>query len=45
MTSISSRHNPLVRAFRELARTPDPSGARLLLDGAHLVRERDGGRH
>ena len=39
MTSISSRHNPLVRSFRELARTPDPSGMRLLLDGAHLVRE------
>ena len=31
MTSISSRHNPLVRSFRELARTPDPSGVRLLL--------------
>jgi RNA methyltransferase, TrmH family len=39
MTSISSRHNPLVRSFRELARTPDPSGMRVLLDGAHLVRE------
>jgi TrmH family RNA methyltransferase len=28
-----------VRAFRDLAGTPDPSGARLLLDGAHLVRD------
>jgi TrmH family RNA methyltransferase len=36
---ISSRHNPLVRSFRELARTPHASGARLLLDGVHLVRE------
>jgi RNA methyltransferase, TrmH family len=37
--TISSRQNPLVREFRDLAKTPDPSGARLLLDGAHLVRE------
>jgi TrmH family RNA methyltransferase len=28
-----------VRAFRELATTPDPDGARLLLDGLHQVRE------
>jgi TrmH family RNA methyltransferase len=37
--TISSRQNPIVREFRDLASTPDPSGARLLLDGAHLVRE------
>ena len=39
MRTISSRQNPLVRAFRELAATPDPQGARLLLDGVHLVRD------
>jgi TrmH family RNA methyltransferase len=39
MKTISSRQNPIVRAFQDLAHTPDPSGARLLLDGAHLVRE------
>lgn len=39
MKSISSRQNPVVRAFRELAAEPDPSGARLLLDGVHLVRD------
>lgn len=39
MKSISSRQNPMVRAFRELAAEPDPSGARLLLDGVHLVRD------
>jgi TrmH family RNA methyltransferase len=37
--TISSRQNPIVRAFRALASTPDPSGSRLLLDGAHLVAE------
>jgi TrmH family RNA methyltransferase len=37
--TISSRQNPIVREFRDLASTPDPSGARLLLDGAHLVLE------
>jgi RNA methyltransferase, TrmH family len=37
MKTIASRQNPLVREFRDLASTPDP--ARLLLDGAHLVRE------
>jgi TrmH family RNA methyltransferase len=39
MKRISSRQNPLVRAFRELGANPDSSGVRLLLDGAHLVRE------
>jgi TrmH family RNA methyltransferase len=39
MRTISSRQNPLVRAFRDLADAPDPTGERVLLDGAHLVRE------
>jgi len=39
MQTIASRQNPIVRAFRDLARTPDLTGARLLLDGVHLVRE------
>ncbi|MBF8300575.1 MAG: putative TrmH family tRNA/rRNA methyltransferase, partial [Acidobacteria bacterium] len=39
MRTISSRQNPVVRAFRELADAPDARGARLLLDGVHLVRE------
>jgi TrmH family RNA methyltransferase len=39
MKRLSSRQNPIVRAYRQLAREPDPTGARLLLDGAHLVRE------
>ena len=39
MKTITSRQNPLVRAFRELAAAPDPAGRRLLLDGVHLVRE------
>jgi TrmH family RNA methyltransferase len=37
--TISSRQNALVRAFRELADDPSPSGARLLLDGVHLVSD------
>ena len=37
--TISSRQNPLVAAFRSLAAAPDPAGARVLLDGAHLVGE------
>jgi TrmH family RNA methyltransferase len=37
--SISSRQNPIVRTFRALAGDPDPTGERVLLDGAHLVRE------
>jgi TrmH family RNA methyltransferase len=44
MKPISSRQNPTVRAFRELADAPDAAGARLLLDGAHLVHAaRDAG--
>jgi TrmH family RNA methyltransferase len=39
MKRISSRQNPIVRAYRQLAQEPDPIGRRLLLDGAHLVRE------
>jgi TrmH family RNA methyltransferase len=37
--TISSRDNPIVRDYRSLASEPDASAARLLLDGAHLVRE------
>jgi TrmH family RNA methyltransferase len=37
--SISSRQNPIVRTFRELAAHPPADGSRLLLDGAHLVQE------
>ena len=39
MRTISSRHNPVVAAFRALAASPDPTGRRVLLDGAHLVGE------
>ncbi len=39
MKPISSRQNPIVRTFRALADDPDPTGERLLLDGAHLVRD------
>jgi TrmH family RNA methyltransferase len=39
MRPISSRHNPLISEFRELAARPDPAGARVFLDGAHLVHE------
>jgi TrmH family RNA methyltransferase len=39
MKLISSRQNPIVAAFKTLAEEPDPSGARLLLDGAHLVND------
>jgi len=41
MDIVSSRQNPIVRACRELADTPDAAGARILLDGAHLVRDAD----
>jgi TrmH family RNA methyltransferase len=37
--SISSRQNPIVRTFRELAAHPPLDGSRLLLDGPHLVEE------
>jgi TrmH family RNA methyltransferase len=36
---ISSRQNPIVRTFRELAADPPADGSRLLLEGAHLVAE------
>ena len=39
MKQISSRQNAIARAYRELVREPDPAGVRLLLDGAHLIRE------
>jgi RNA methyltransferase, TrmH family len=39
MRAIASRQNPVVAEFRDLAVHPDPSGERVLLDGAHLVRE------
>ncbi len=39
MKSISSRQNPIVRTFRALADNPDLTGERVLLDGAHLVRD------
>lgn len=37
--SITSRQNPVVGRFRALATAADPSGARMLLDGVHLVRD------
>jgi len=39
MKQISSRQSAIARAYRELVREPDPAGVRLLLDGAHLIRE------
>ena len=39
MRSITSRQNPLVARFRALAETADVTGARVLLDGVHLVRD------
>jgi RNA methyltransferase, TrmH family len=39
MKTITSRQNPVVRAFRDLAEHPDPAGSRLLLDGAHLIQD------
>ena len=39
LRSITSRQNPVVARLRALAEEPDPSGARVLLDGVHLVRD------
>jgi TrmH family RNA methyltransferase len=43
MERISSRQNPIVRRFRELARAPhaasDGTGRDVLLDGSHLLEE------
>lgn len=39
MRIVTSRQNPVVGVFRDAAASPDESGERLLLDGAHLVRE------
>lgn len=39
MRTIASRQNAVVREYRALAATPDPSGARLLLDGLHLIQD------
>jgi TrmH family RNA methyltransferase len=39
MKVISSRDNPLVRDYRELAAEPDAAGALVLLDGVHLVHD------
>jgi TrmH family RNA methyltransferase len=39
MRTISSKQNPVVRSFRDLAEHPDPTGERVLLDGLHLVRD------
>jgi RNA methyltransferase, TrmH family len=39
MQMISSRQNPVVREFRDLASGTHPTGTRLLLDGVHLVRD------
>ena len=39
MRSITSRQNPVVARFRALADEPDPAGARILLDGVHLVHD------
>lgn len=38
MQSVTSRQNSLVKRVRALAAQPDPDGARLLLDGVHLLR-------
>ena len=39
MRSITSRQNPTVTRFRSLADSADSTGARVLLDGVHLVRD------
>ena len=44
MKFVESRQNAIVRAFRDAADAPAADGDRMLLDGAHLVREaRDAG--
>jgi TrmH family RNA methyltransferase len=37
--SISSRQNPIVRMYRDLALSPPSDGSSLLLEGVHLVEE------
>jgi TrmH family RNA methyltransferase len=39
MRAITSRQNPIVSRFRMLADSADPTGARVLLDGVHLIRD------
>jgi TrmH family RNA methyltransferase len=39
MDILSSRQNRFVRACRDLAAEPDREGARVLLDGVHLIRD------
>jgi TrmH family RNA methyltransferase len=39
MESISSRHNPIVKTFRGLARHRDEVAGQVLLEGEHLVTE------
>jgi RNA methyltransferase, TrmH family len=39
MRSVSSRQNPIVAAFRDLAADAPLEGTRLLLDGEHLVTD------
>ena len=44
MKVVSSRHNPVVTAFRDAAAAAGADGRRVLLDGVHLVRDaRDAG--
>jgi TrmH family RNA methyltransferase len=39
MRTVTSRQNPVVARFRALADAADATGARVLLDGVHLVRD------
>jgi TrmH family RNA methyltransferase len=39
MRTITSRQNPTVARFRALADAADPTAARVLLDGVHLIRD------
>jgi hypothetical protein len=43
-TVVTSRHHPLVKRFRDLARSRRPDQRTLLLEGAHLVGEALGAR-